>query len=55
MPVNDFLNEGKRALNPNESFANIKTKYEAGDRSNILLYSLRKSVEQDKQGGIPES
>lgn len=37
MPVNEFLIEGRKALNPTGSFRVLKEKYEGGDRSEKLL------------------
>jgi thiol-disulfide isomerase/thioredoxin len=37
MEVNEFLSEAKKAVDPSASSTALKEKYEAGDRSNMLL------------------
>lgn len=38
MEVSEFLKEGQKAVDPAASYAVLKKKYEAGDRSNALLF-----------------
>ena len=39
MEANEFLQEAKKAVDPAASYAVLKTNYEAGDRSNTLLFN----------------
>ena len=39
MEVSEFLKEAQKAVDPSASYAVLKTKYEAGNRSNELLFS----------------